>query len=232
MPTMNLFFPRRQRVAALRILLHRLNSTVLALDEGYRYALVSVCTGDRDRIVTLDSAVRDACAKARLAPRYAQYLALLLFAHWNTARLEDSEGFLARLNGSNPHPNPSPASGRGALISESLEAFTATDLQTAAFWMATAAGKTHVLHAGQAGQAHTDVLGTLRPVNAGRILALLLWLHFSGRGSNPHSLTFRLQTETTASLGPLIRAETLERLHFFGNAHRHQQGFQPLAQDE
>jgi len=171
-----------------------------ALDEGrYRYALVSVCTGDRDRIVTLDSAVRDACAKARLAPRYAQYLALLLFAHWNTARLEDSEGFLARLNGSNPHPNPSPASGRGALISESLEAFTATDLQTAAFWMATAAGKTHVLHAGQAGQAHTDVLGTLRPVNAGRILALLLWLHCSGRGSNPHSLTFRLQTETTAS---------------------------------
>ena len=87
-------------------------------------------------------------------------------------------------------------------------------------------------HKGQAGQAHTDVLGTLRPVNAGRILALLLWLHFSGRGSNPHSLTFRLQTETTASLGPLIRAETLERLHFFGNAHRHQQGFQPLAQDE
>jgi len=30
MPTMNLFFPRRQRVAALRILLHRLNSTVLS----------------------------------------------------------------------------------------------------------------------------------------------------------------------------------------------------------
>ncbi|MCX7108717.1 MAG: hypothetical protein NTX45_01050, partial [Proteobacteria bacterium] len=28
MPTMNLFVPRRQRVAALRILLHRLNSTV------------------------------------------------------------------------------------------------------------------------------------------------------------------------------------------------------------
>jgi len=33
-------------------------------------------------------------------------------------------------------------------------------------------------------------------------------------------------------LGPLIRAETLERLHFLKAWHRHQQGFQPLAQDE
>ncbi|MEI7866586.1 MAG: DEAD/DEAH box helicase family protein [Candidatus Methylumidiphilus sp.] len=135
-----------------------------ALDEGrYGDALVSVCQGDRNLIFALDAAVREACAKARLAPRYAQYLALLLFAHWNTARLEDSEGFLARLNGfhdpvganSFAHDAVTNSFAHDAakrrmnspLQSEILEPFTATDLQTAAFWMATAAGKTHVLHA-------------------------------------------------------------------------------------
>ena len=79
-----------------------------------------------------------ACVKAQLAPRYAQYLALLLFACWLEAGTTDAEAFLARLNdGLTAHRSKG----------DDLEPFTETDLQFAAFWMATAAGKTHVLHA-------------------------------------------------------------------------------------
>jgi hypothetical protein len=122
-----------------------------ALDEGkYLDALASLCQGDRDRLARLDLAVRTACGRVRLAPRYAQYLALLLFAYWNEAQLEDRDAFLVRLNARlQSHPSRP----------DNPERFTETDLQTAAFsgtgeflqmaafWMATAAGKTHVLHA-------------------------------------------------------------------------------------
>lgn len=121
-----------------------------ALDEGkYLDALSSVCQGGIDRLARLDLAVRAACGRVRLSPRYPQYLALLLFAYWNEAR-EDSEAFLERLNAR--------LQGRPSRPGEA-ERFTEADLQTAAFtgaeeflqmaafWMATAAGKTHVLHA-------------------------------------------------------------------------------------
>lgn len=110
-----------------------------ALEEGrYLEALVSLCQGDPAWLARLDDSLRVACAKARLAPRYAQYLALLLFAHWQDARATDSTALLDRLNAwLSAHPPHN----------EKLEPFTATDLQFVAFWMATAAGKTHVLHA-------------------------------------------------------------------------------------
>ena len=110
-----------------------------ALDEGrYVQALASLCKGDPDRLARLDEAVRQACGKAKIAPRYAQYLALLMFAHWHEAQQEDGLAFLARLNDWLEAHKPK---------QESLEPFTEGDLQFAAFWMATAAGKTHVLQA-------------------------------------------------------------------------------------
>ena len=110
-----------------------------ALEEGkYLEALASLCRRDTGMLAPLDTRVRAACVKAQLAPRYAQYLALLLFAHWLEAGTTDAAAFLARLNDWLTAHRP-----RG----EELEPFTETDLQFAAFWMATAAGKTHVLHA-------------------------------------------------------------------------------------
>lgn len=51
-----------------------------ALHEGkYLEAVSSLCHGDSGLPIQLDGRVRDACIKARLAPRYAQYMALLLF---------------------------------------------------------------------------------------------------------------------------------------------------------
>ncbi len=61
-----------------------------------------------------------------------------MFAHWHEAQREDSMAFLNRLNDWLEAHKPKP---------ESLEPFTGEDLQFAAFWMATAAGKTHVLQA-------------------------------------------------------------------------------------
>ena len=81
---------------------------------------------------------RRVAGRVRFAPRYAQYLALMLFAHWVDAQLEDADAFLARLNGWLDGHQPK---------DEPVSAFVAADLQLAAFWMATAAGKTHVLHA-------------------------------------------------------------------------------------
>jgi hypothetical protein len=110
-----------------------------ALSDGkYLEALGSVCQGDAAHLSDLDARLRQACAKVRFTPRYAQYLALLLFAHWRHAQTEDAAAFLARLNAWLPAHKP-----KDEAISEFVEA----DLQLAAFWMATAAGKTHVLHA-------------------------------------------------------------------------------------
>jgi len=112
---------------------------VRGLTEGkYLDAMVSVCTGDVAYLSTLDNEVRDACDHAHFAPRYAQYLALLLFTHWVQAQTEDAAAFLVRLNAYIKENKP-----KDEVVTEFVEA----DLQIAAFWMATAAGKTHVLHA-------------------------------------------------------------------------------------
>ncbi len=104
----------------------------------YLQALASVCAREADALGPLDDRVRAACAQARFAPRYAQYLALMLFAHWAEARFADPDAWLAYLNAwLAAHPP------RG----EAVAPFAHADLQLVAFWMATAAGKTHVLHA-------------------------------------------------------------------------------------
>lgn len=110
-----------------------------ALEEGhYLEAVQSLCRGDKSTLAQLDATVRMACAKVKLAPRYAQYLALILFTRWLELRQTDGDALLARLNdwlADHPPEN------------ETLPPFEEADLQYAAFWMATAAGKTHVLHA-------------------------------------------------------------------------------------
>ncbi|GAB2898559.1 DEAD/DEAH box helicase family protein [Uliginosibacterium flavum] len=113
-------------------------STAQALTEGkYLDALASVSTGDTSHLAELDGRVRIACSRAQLAPRYAQYLALLLFAHWASALQDDAGALLIRLNAWLSAHKPK---------GEDVPDFTEADLQLAAFWMATAAGKTHVLH--------------------------------------------------------------------------------------
>ena len=109
------------------------------LEEGlYLKTAMDVCKKDPSILEQLDALVRSACIKVQLAPRYAQYLALLLFTHWMQMRETESEAFLARLNDRLEKHSPK---------GEALSAFTESDLQFAAFWMATASGKTHVLHA-------------------------------------------------------------------------------------
>jgi hypothetical protein len=110
-----------------------------ALHEGkYLDAVCSLCKDDSGLVMQLDAQIRDACIKARLAPRYAQYMALLFFAGWLHAKQTDEAGFIERLNlYLSEHPSKL----------EKLPSFTEADLQFAAFWMATASGKTHVLHA-------------------------------------------------------------------------------------
>ena len=70
------------------------------LTEGrYLEAVGSVCTDDMAHLSALDAEVRQACDRVTFAPRYAQYLALLLFAYWVHAQLEDAAAFLLRLRG-------------------------------------------------------------------------------------------------------------------------------------
>lgn len=107
-------------------------------DGKYLEAIGSVCSGDAGHLSSLDSEVRQACTHVQFSPRYAQYLALMLFAHWVHAQMEDASAFLVRLNTYLEENKP-----KGEAVTEFVEA----DLQLAAFWMATAAGKTHVLHA-------------------------------------------------------------------------------------
>lgn len=127
---------------------------------GYLLALAALCRHTGERLTALHHELRAACLKAQLAPRYAQYLALLLFAHWLDARFSDPTALLARLNERlAAHPPP------GVV----LERFTETDLQFAAFWMATASGKTHVLHAALAlleFRQHWDRLLLITPSEA------------------------------------------------------------------
>ena len=118
-----------------------------ALEETHwRDAIRARCTVDAAELESLDTAVKDACTASGFTPRYAQYLALLLFARWLELRFGDEAAFLAVLNDAREAFHKKQES-RPASQRETIEPFTASDLQTVAFWMATAAGKTHVLHA-------------------------------------------------------------------------------------
>jgi hypothetical protein len=128
-------------MAQLRTAEDNIGSAGALADGHYLAALASVCAGNGVYLGDLDNQVRQACDRVRFAPRYAQYLALLLFAHWALAQNDDSEAFLQRLNAYLAAHKP-----KAADVAAELKPFDAADLQLAAFWMATAAGKTHVLH--------------------------------------------------------------------------------------
>lgn len=130
--------PLSAAMAQLRTVENNIGAARGLSDGKYLEALGSVCQGDGAHLSALDAELRQACGRVRFAPRYAQYLALMLFAHWLHAQLEDAAAFLIRLNAYLDAHKP-----KGEAVSEFIEA----DLQLAAFWMATAAGKTHVLHA-------------------------------------------------------------------------------------
>ncbi|ENK2311340.1 MULTISPECIES: DEAD/DEAH box helicase family protein [unclassified Vibrio] len=114
----------------------------MALAEGaYLDALKAhsnLAGSDKNILELCDGMVREACIKGGFQPRYPQYLALLFFAYWLSCQQQDSASLLARLN-SYLQVNPPKL--------ETVTPFTEADLQFTAFWMATAAGKTHVLHA-------------------------------------------------------------------------------------
>lgn len=113
----------------------------LAMSDGnYLAQLESLCRGDASLLTEADQAVRAACQTVKLAPRYAQYLSLILFAHWQKCRSTDEGAFLERLNAFLTEWAKNNRS-------ETITPFTADDLQFGAFWMATGSGKTHVLHA-------------------------------------------------------------------------------------
>lgn len=113
----------------------------LAIADGnYLSQLEALCRGDATLLTEADQMVRAACQTAKLGPRYAQYLSLIFFAHWQRSRQTDESAFIDRLNlflseWAQTH------------TTEAITPFTADDLQFAAFWMATGSGKTHVLHA-------------------------------------------------------------------------------------
>ncbi|MDP2823463.1 MAG: DEAD/DEAH box helicase family protein [Sulfuritalea sp.] len=130
--------PLAAAMAQLRTVENNIGAAHGLTDGKYLEALGSVCQGETTQLSALDADVRQACGRVRFAPRYAQYLALMQFAHWMDAQLDDAAAFLLRLNVYLGAHKP-----KGEAVSEFVEA----DLQLAAFWMATAAGKTHVLHA-------------------------------------------------------------------------------------
>lgn len=136
--TTELGMPLGAAMAQLRTVESNIGAAQGLTDSKYLDALGSVCQGDAAHLSALDAEVRQACGRVRFAPRYAQYLALMLFAHWVHAQFDDAAAFLVRLNAYLETHKP-----KGEAVSE----FTPADLQLAAFWMATAAGKTHVLHA-------------------------------------------------------------------------------------
>lgn len=108
---------------------------------GYLNALRQAApAGAAPLLEQLDGEVRAACQQAGFAPRYFQYLAILFAAHHFNRLFADRDALLADLtrfhrqewSGRNQYP---------------VADFGPDDLQQSAFWMATAAGKTHVLHA-------------------------------------------------------------------------------------
>ena len=119
---------------------HTMTAELAMADGNYLAQLESLCRGDAALLTEADQVVRAACQTVKLAPRYAQYLSLILFAHWQKCRSTDKGAFLERLNAFLTEWAQNNRS-------ETISPFTADDLQFAAFWMATASGKTHVLHA-------------------------------------------------------------------------------------
>lgn len=109
-------------------------------------SLRSLAACDDAVLSALDTAIKDACAASGFTPRYAQYLALLLFARWLELRCTDEDAMLALVNAALAGFRERQESLR-ASERETIDDFTRDDLQTVAFWMATASGKTHVLHA-------------------------------------------------------------------------------------
>ena len=108
---------------------------------GYLNALCLAASASAAPLLEqLDGEVRAACQQASFAPRYFQYLAVLFAAHHFNRLFADPDALLADLmrfhrqewDGRNLHR---------------VGDFEPDDLQYAAFWMATAAGKTHILHA-------------------------------------------------------------------------------------
>lgn len=133
-----LSIPLPAAMAQLRTVESNVGAATGLTESKYLDALASVCEGDTEHLSVLDTEIRQACGRVNFSPRYAQYLALVLFAHWVDAQLDDAAAFLVRLNTYLETHKP-----KGEAVSDFAEA----DLQLAAFWMATAAGKTHLLHA-------------------------------------------------------------------------------------
>lgn len=113
------------------------------LDDVFRFS----ATADLPRLEQLDLKVRDACQTAHFIPRYFQYLALLLTAHHLECLITDHFQHLDDLNRFH-------ATWSSNHTDTAVEPFNSDDLQRCAFWMATAAGKTHILHACLALLAH------------------------------------------------------------------------------
>lgn len=115
-------------------------------EDRWRDALRAIAACDPAVLDALDSAVKDACSAAGFTPRCAQYLALFLFAHWLELRYTSEDALLDLANETlaafREKQKSLPARER-----ETIADFTRDDLQIVAFWMATASGKTHVLHA-------------------------------------------------------------------------------------
>jgi hypothetical protein len=126
--------PLKAAMTQLRTVENNIGAAHGLTDGKYLEAIGSVCSGDAGHLSSLDSEVRQACAHVQFSPRYAQYLALMLFTHWVHAQMEDASAFLVRLNAYLEANKP-----KGEAVTEFVDA----DLQLAAFWMATAAGKTH-----------------------------------------------------------------------------------------
>lgn len=109
---------------------------------GYLTALCMAAPARaRPRLEALDSEVRAACQQADFAPRYFQYLAILFAAHHFNRLFADSDALLADVTRFHQQE------WTGRHLPPKVADFTPDDLQQAAFWMATAAGKTHILHA-------------------------------------------------------------------------------------
>lgn len=117
-------------MAALRSL-ETEHGSQACVDEGrFLQSAKSIAnSASHDKWDDLDGRVMDACRKADFTPRYFQYLSLIFVARNFELALDNSEDWLAILNENSVEP-----------------AFTQDDLRLTAFWMATSAGKTHLLH--------------------------------------------------------------------------------------
>ena len=109
---------------------------------SYLHALrMAAPSSARPHLEALDSEVRATCQQVGFAPRYFQYLAILFAAHHLNRLFADPDALLADVARFHQEEWP------GRNLPPKVADFTLDDLQQAAFWMATAAGKTHIFHA-------------------------------------------------------------------------------------